>query len=422
MFSLRLRVAIGFALLGGGVSVAFGSWVYLTSRDLDRRLVDDALTAEVQDYRARLARNPASLPPMTATLRGYLYREGLPDPRPGALRSLVEGRHEVGVDGASYRVAVVEDGGATLYMLHNRSQVAKREARLLLVIVGGIALTLVLSAIWGWWLAERVIAPVGELARRVRERPPTDLDSPFADGLPQDEVGELAHAFERYLARMRAFIERERSFSADASHELRTPLAVILGAVEVLQNTEGLDERLVERLERIERAARGMSDLIATLLTLARERPDDVGGTIACSVNEVVAEVVEQHRHILGSKPISLSFQEREQLTLVVERPLLAIAIGNLVRNAIIHTDEGTVTIVLEDGGLSVADAGRGISSEELATLFDRTQTSNRSARGVGIGLPLVRRIAARQGWSLSATNRPGGGAKFRIFFTSRKP
>ena len=61
---LRLRVTIGFAAMGCAIGFGFGGWLYVTSIELDQRLIEEALSAEVQDYRARLQRNPASLPPM----------------------------------------------------------------------------------------------------------------------------------------------------------------------------------------------------------------------------------------------------------------------------------------------------------------------------------------------------------------------
>lgn len=416
---LRLRVMVGFALISGSASLVLGSWVYLTFRDLDRRLIDEALTAEVQDYRARLARNPASLPPMTATVRGYLLRDDRPDERPAELHGLPEGRFPLTVDGIPYRAAVVREGDATLYMLHDNSAVERREQRLLAAVLGGILATSLLAAAWGWWLAGRVIAPVRELARRVRERPPSDLDTPFAEGLPHDEVGELAHAFERYLARMRAFVERERAFSADASHELRTPLTVIQGAVEVLQGRDDLDRLTRARIDRIARAERDMADLTAALLMLAREQRGDAAKTANCPVDEVLREVVEQHHHLLDHKQVSVTVDVRDPLALTVERPLLAIAMGNLVRNAFTYTEAGSVSITLEGGVLSVADTGPGVPPQDLCCLFEHSDRSRRATRGAGIGLPLVKRIADRQGWAVSVQNRPEGGALCRLDFGS---
>lgn len=417
-FGLRVRVAIAFALFGIAVSLGLGSWVYYTSRDLEQRLIDESLASEAEDYLARLSRNPYSLPPMTATVRGYLLRSGEPlDDLPEPLAGLGEGRHTIDLDGVSYRVAVTGGPRWTLYILHNRAQLEYREQRLFAVVLLGIVATGLFSAAGGWWLAGRVIAPVHELARRVRERQPSDLSTPFGDGLPRDEVGELAHAFERYLARMRAFVDRERAFTADASHELRTPLSVIQGAVEVLQADPALAPKTRVRLERMARAVRSMTDLTATLLMLARERPGDAPVPPPCPVEEVLREVVELHRQLLRHKPVEVSIAVNGQPVVAVERPLLAIAIGNLVRNAFAYTEQGRVVITLDEHGLTVADTGPGVAPEELCCLFEHTTGPRRTTRGAGIGLPLVKRIADRQGWRASVAGAAGHGAVFRLHF-----
>lgn len=233
--------------------------------------------------------------------------------------------------------------------------------------------------------------------------------------LPYDEVGELAQTIEGYVQRLRAFVERERAFVSNASHELRTPLAVIQGAVEVLKADPRLDDRTQERLDRIARATRGMTDLTTALLMLARE--GRTGPAPSCPVDRVLAEVVELHRPLLLHKPVVLECVVKAHPVLAVERPLLAIALGNLLRNACAYTEQGQVTITLDATGLRVDDTGPGIPAEELPCLFEQGPGCRRQARGEGIGLPLVKRIADHQGWGISAENRPEEGASFRLEF-----
>ncbi len=418
--TLRLRVASGFALLGLAVSLALGGWLYLASSDLEQRLIDEALGAELEDYQARLARNPKSLPPDTATIRGFVARpDGTGDPTPSALRDLPNGRHTLELDGVSYRVLMREHPEGKLVMLHNRTQVERREGRFALMLILGMTLTTLLSAAGGWWLAGRVIAPVRELAERVRGRDPaaepmTAVDE-VGDVLPHDEVGELAQTIEGHVLRLRAFVERERAFVSNASHELRTPLAVIQGAVEVLKADPRLDGRTHERLDRIARATRGMTDLTTALLMLARE--GRAGPAPSCPVDRVLTEVVELHRPLLLHKPVVLECLVKAHPILAVERPLLAIALGNLLRNACTYTEQGQVTLTLEATEFRVDDTGPGIPPEELPCLFEQGPGCRRQARGEGIGLPLVKRIADHQGWGIRAENRPGGGASFRLEF-----
>jgi signal transduction histidine kinase len=416
--SLRLRVAGGFALLGLAVSLALGGWLHVASRDLADRLIDQALSAELEDYRARLSRNPSSLPPMTATLRGYVVRpeDAVPDV-PDALLELPEGRFSLHLEGVAYRVAVRKESGRTLYMLHDRTQVDDREERFAVFLVVGIVLSTLLAAAGGWWLAGRVIAPVRQLAAQVRDRDAADLSAPLSGRLTSDEVGDLTRTFDRYLARLRAFVERERAFAADASHELRTPLAVIQGAVEVLEADDRLDQRTRDRVRRIGRASKGMADLIAALLTLSRESAGQARTPPACPVADVLREVVELHRPLLRHKPVAIDIEVAGEPRLAVERPLLAIALGNLVRNACAYTERGTITVRLDLAEVSVRDTGPGIPADELCCLFEHGDGGRRTVRGAGIGLPLVKRIADRQGWRVGVDSRPGQGATFRLQF-----
>ena len=92
--------------------------------------------------------------------------------------------------------------------------------------------------------------------------------------------------------------------------------------------------------------------------------------------------------------------------------------LGNLVRNACTYTEQGTIRIHLDDAEVSVTDTGPGIPKEELCFLFEHGERSRRTVRGAGIGLPLVKRIADRQGWTIGVDSRPGQGATFRLRFT----
>lgn len=425
--TLRLRVAAGFAVLGVAVSLALGGWLHLASRDLEQRLIDEALGAELEDYLARLSRNPDSLPPDTATLRGYVQRpDDVDEAVPPALRDLPAGRYTLDLDGVSFRVAVHEGPNGTLVMLHNRSQVTHREERFALILLLGMALATLVSAAGGWWLAGRVIAPVRELAERVRAREPlgedgaagrSDPSATHGVHLPNDEVGELAQTIEGYMRQLRAFVERERAFVSNASHELRTPLAVIQGAVEVLQADSRLDERTLRRVDRIGRATRGMTDLTTALLMLARE--GHASPPSGCAVDAVLAEVVELYRPLVLHKPVALECVVDAHPVLAVERPLLAIALGNLVRNACAYTEQGRVVATLDATGVRVEDTGPGIPAEELGCLFEQDPGCRRRVRGEGIGLPLVKRIADHQGWRVSVASLPGQGTSFRLEFLS---
>lgn len=415
--SLRYRVGLAFALFGGLVSLLLATGLNFAVRDLERHLLDEALSAELQDYMMRRQRNPQSLPPAAAGVRGYVLDPGADTGLlPPALRNLEPGRYSLDLDGVRYRVAIERHNATRFYLLYDQTHIKLRQRYFAWLLAGGTVFMALLSAVGGAWLAGRVIAPVTALAGRVRALGPDDLDIGLADDFSQDEVGELARAVEAYRARLRAFIERERVFTADVSHELRTPLTVISGAVEVLLGDPQLQDMQRARLARIDRAVHDMTEISAALLILAREQR--TGGTRAapCDVAEVLADVAERHRYLLHNKPVALELQVDHRPQLTVDRAVLAILFGNLLRNAIAHTWQGRVAVRVAEGCVCVDDTGTGIAESELPKIFQRYYRGADSS-GAGIGLALVKRICDHYGWHIEATSVAGQGTRIRLAF-----
>lgn len=418
--SLRRRVALAFATLGAGLSALLCVAIWFAAHDVSQRLMDQTLREELADYMARHARNPASLPPATASLRGYhaeiaKMAQALPAP----LQSLAPGQHEVDFEGIPYRVAVADRNGERYLILFDEARQKRREQRFLAyVLAAALALTL-FSAVLGFWLAGRVVAPVTELARAVKQaRPeaPPRLPAATPSVAGDDEIGELANAFESYLERLAAFVERERDFAADASHELRTPLAVIRGAAEIIAADPGLDPGLRERVARIERASSEMTHIVEALLLLARESglPDNVH----CDAGRLARECVERHRPQAVMHDSRIELDAGSDVSLPVPAALFAMVLANLVRNAVAHSQAGTIRIQLDPRALVVSDEGVGIDADEQERVFERFYRGSQS-KGAGIGLSLVRRICDRLGWRIELASQPSSGTSVRIDFTA---
>jgi signal transduction histidine kinase len=413
--SLRLRVAMAFAGLGALLSLLLTVGIWFAAHDVSRRLMDQTLKAELEDYMARRARNPRSLPPDTAGLRGYLVEAGSSgDSLPPALRGLAVGQHEVELDGLPFRIAVAERNGDRYLILFNEERQQLRERRFLGYLAGGGLLMTLLASVGGLWLAGRVIAPVTEFARAVRSAQPEDPPR-LAEGHPtEDEIGELARDFDHYLRRIAAFLERERTFAADASHELRTPLAVIRGAAEVLADDPGLTAAQAERVARISRAAAQMSELIAALLLLARE--DNAPTDEACDAVQIARDCVERYLPQASARGTRLGLEAAAPVPLPVPAAMFAIVVANLVRNAVAHTSNGSIAVRLDAAGLQVQDDGVGIRDQEIGQVFDRYYRGAAS-HGAGIGLALVKRICERYGWQIALESAPTGGTVATLRF-----
>jgi len=417
--SLRRRVALAFATLGAALSALLCVAIWFAAHDVSQRLMDQTLREELADYMARHARNPASLPPATAGLRGYHAEIGMAaQSLPAPLQTLGPGQHEVDVEGIPYRVAVADRGGERYLILFDEARQKRREQRFLAYVLAAALTLTVFSAVLGFWLAGRVVAPVTELARAVKQARPEEpprLPAQEPSGASDDEIGELADAFESYVERLTAFVERERDFASDASHELRTPLAVIRGAAEVIAADPSLDPGLRERIARIERASDEMTQIVAALLLLARE--DGTPGDARCDASRLARECVERHRSLAGARDSRIELDARADVALPVPAALFAIVIGNLVRNAVAHSNAGTIRIRLDRQALVVSDEGIGIDAEEQERIFERYYRG-RLSEGSGIGLSLVRRICDRLGWRIGLQSQPRSGTSVRIDFT----
>ena len=413
--SLRFRGGLAFAVFGGILSLLLSGWLYLATHDAGLRLMDQTLKAELEDYLTRRERNSYSLPPATVTVLGYVSPppSGTPPP-PGELRKVAPGLSSLTLRGIPYRLLVQDAGDSRYYLLYNETHQVARETRFKWLLGSGVLMVTLLASAGGLWLAGRIIAPVSVLASRVQALEPEATHSPLGEDFPPDELGALARAFDRYLARLGAFIERERAFTTDVSHELRTPLSIIQGAAEIQEEDASLTPRQRARALRVQRAAQDMAEITAALLVLAREQR--VRSAPPSPLANVVRDAVEKHRHLLAGKATGVKLEIDADPHLAADRALLLIVVGNLIRNAFQHTDQGEVSIRLTAEQLSIADTGRGIAEAELARIFQRHYKGSNSG-GEGIGLSLTKRICDRYGWVITLESRPGCGTEVRLGF-----
>lgn len=271
-----------------------------------------------------------------------------------------------------------------------------------------------------------VHASVIALADAVRDWDPNDPDASALDPaslhLDDADVAVLAKALHTFAARLEAFVERERNFTRDASHELRTPLTVIKVAADVLADEESLSPFAQRSLTRISRSVREIEALIEAFLVLARE--SDTGlPEQDFLINDVVREEVERYRDLLGMKPVELRLEERSRFALHAPPRVLAVVIGNLIRNACLYTERGSIVVGIHDGSVRVTDTGCGMDQEDLRRTFQTFyRGSDTGARGHGIGLAVVRRIADRFAWPVELESEPGRGTVATLRFPKARP
>lgn len=403
--SLRARLALTFAALGASVALLLSLAIAYGAHDVAQQLMDQTLSAEIEDYIARRIRNPASQPPAAVGLRGYVSPLGSEDAhQPEAVRSLPTGRHELVIDGTPYRAIVAEHDGWRYVILFDETGQKHREARFAAWLAGGAISVILLVFLGAWWLAGRALAPLSALASAIAN---ADVDRPLKlpqTGQPADEIATLTDAFLHFQARLAKFIERERAFTAEASHELRTPLSIIRGAAELLSHDATLSSAQRERAARIEHACLRLVEFVDTLLLLAREETAEG----ECEAVSVVRETLERLNPECQKRALKVELAAPPQMLLPLSAPLLAILFGNLLHNACEHA-RSQIVIELSATALTVRDDGPGMEAQTLAHATGRYWRGPGS-RGAGIGLALVARICRIASFSLQLGNAPEGG------------
>ncbi|MEM7482845.1 MAG: HAMP domain-containing sensor histidine kinase [Acidobacteriota bacterium] len=322
--------------------------------------------------------------------------------------TLIPGYHEAETHDAELHALVRPhpDRDGLVLSIARFPESERAEDQLALAILAGLVTTVLAGGLLGWLLARRLVAPIERLEKRLAAG-----QSPYAWGLPADEIGALARALDEAHERTQRARRRERLFLREASHELRTPVTVIQGVCDLLADEDPADDpRFTDRLGRIARSVRRMNATIQSLLWMAREesrRSAQDGLPIATQLTDLIEEF-----RLLLPPGVELVATPPHHDRPFRDSTLLMVALSNLIRNAIEHTESGEIQVAIEGRWARVADSGRGIDSELLQRLNDPDAPA-----GGGLGLPIVHRICRRCGWRFELSSEVGRGTAGRIQF-----
>jgi signal transduction histidine kinase len=417
--SLRKRLVLPFGLLGLFVSALLSGITFWLVADIEEYATERVLQLEMESFRHRIARDPAATPPSASLIHGdFLPSPDLPSIVPPASEAQRFRRQRI--DGREYTVLVEDVAGRPYALLHDRTVINAGLTDLAWVLAIGSILMGVLSALVGHVLAGQVVRPIRRLLTEISEKSSAiDIraDAPpsfSAANYPGNEIGQLVRALDEFALRLHGFVQRESDFAADVSHELRTPIAVIRGAAEVLAEYPEFPEPARERLLTIHRQSVRMGEIVDAMLLLARE--NSLSGDPACAMAEVVEEAMADCRPWLQGRPIQVIFDIRDRPIVAVERSLAYVVISNLLRNACVHTREGSITIRLLSDRLEIIDTGIGIPEHRFPEIFSRHVKGEESA-GSGLGLSIVARITEMIRWQIGIESRAGAGTFVAVRF-----
>ncbi|MDI1451601.1 HAMP domain-containing sensor histidine kinase [Polyangium sp. 6x1] len=293
-----------------------------------------------------------------------------------------------------------------------------------------VGLVLVVVGISSWLLARTLTRPLRRLSTAARAFGGGELKARAA--LPnRDELGEVSRAFDEMAERVTELLRAERELLANVSHELRTPLSRIRMALALVAEAEGDVAVAREMLGEIGGDLDELERLISDVLTAARLDFEDAASH--AGIPPLRRERVDMHD--LLTHAASRFRAAHPQRALVVDVPaelpsvhadpvLLRRVFDNLLENAHKYTEKPTEAVELvarvgKEITVEVVDKGVGIAAEDLPRVFrpffrvDKSRT--RATGGLGLGLPLAKRIVDAHGGEIELVSAPNEGTRARV-------
>ncbi|WP_253381960.1 quorum sensing histidine kinase QseC [unidentified bacterial endosymbiont] len=267
-------------------------------------------------------------------------------------------------------------------------------------------------------LLGRELKPLKKLAQTLRARSPDATDALSTQGVPP-EVRPLLDSLNHLFIRTQEMMTRERRFTSDAAHELRSPLAALKVQTDVAQlyldDPQAQAKALAQLHTGIDRASR----LVDQLLTLSRlDSLDNLDDVEPIVMADLLQSAVMDIWHPAQQAGVDIRLKiNAPQAQRAGQQLLLSLMVRNVLDNAIRYSPPGSVVdVTLDARSITVRDNGPGISPAALARVGERFyRPPGQDATGSGLGLSIVKRIAALHGMGVSLGNASAGGFEVGI-------
>lgn len=296
-----------------------------------------------------------------------------------------------------------------------------------ILVFGGMGF-LILAYFFGRFLARRVIDPMARITKDVKRISASNLHNRLPDVEGNDEISDLTKTFNDMLDRLETSFEIQANFINNASHELKTPITTIIAETEIMLLKEREVEEYVNSLENINRQASKLGNLTESLLKLTQTGYDGTKQVLdVARMDELLLEAKASIDTLFPDNRVNIKLhnipEDESLLTIPCNRPLLELALNNIISNGVKYSDNDEVFVTLSADKskikIAITDIGIGIPPEDIPYLYEPFFRGKIASKynGYGLGLPLAMKIIRMHNGELQIQSETGKGTVVNITF-----
>ena len=201
------------------------------------------------------------------------------------------------------------------------------------------------------------------------------------------------------------------NFIKDTTHELNTPITTILANIETL-GSSSCDEKSMKKLQRIKTASKSISNLYEDLVYLLLNHKTSSQNE-DLDISKILEQRVNYFTQMAEAKKLSLHVEINKEIYFKADKRKFERLIDNIISNAIKYSNRGTnIIIKLEKSTLSIYDEGKGMSKDEVQTIFDRYRRFDKTQGGFGIGYSIIKSIVDEYNIDININSKVNEGTE----------